>query len=412
MAKTQDDRQQKLWLRHKRIYDFFAPILGRWIGGKFNFSTDGFDLSSIDGPVILIPNHSCAWDPLLISTAFCNRQMYFVASEHILRWRFWGPIISWLVAPIPRKKAFSAAGTVMAILRQIRAGHSVCLFAEGEQTWDGAAGHVFPTTGKLVKQSGATLVTYRLNGAYLSLPRWGKGVRKGKIEGSVTGVYPPEQLKTMKPEEIDSLIDRDIHSDVWKWQEEQKAPVEFIPQKKKFGAADRLDKMLFLCPSCKKLGGLKVSGDSISCGCGFSRKYLPTGYFDTVQPFKSLMEWDAWERAELPGIVSDIGKEAAEEQSAQIVFRDDGAALSRVENGHRDTQLSSGSLTLEHNGKEPILSAGDRSFPLSSIDTMALVLGSTLLFSMGEEYYQIRSEETNLRKYLLVWQQINTAEGR
>ena len=58
MAKIQDDKQQKLWLRHKRIYEHVVPLLGKWITKKFNFVTDGFDPLSVEGPILVIPNHS------------------------------------------------------------------------------------------------------------------------------------------------------------------------------------------------------------------------------------------------------------------------------------------------------------------------------------------------------------------
>ena len=77
---------------------------------------------------------------------------------------------------------------------------------------------MFSNTGKLVRNSGATLVTYRLEGNYLSAPRWGKGTRRGKINARLVGVYPPEELKKMKPDEITALINKDIFEDAWERQ--------------------------------------------------------------------------------------------------------------------------------------------------------------------------------------------------
>jgi 1-acyl-sn-glycerol-3-phosphate acyltransferase len=402
MKDKNNNALQRLWLRHRIIYRSVMVLISVWIRRKFNFSCDGFDPRSIEGPVIVIPNHSCAWDPLLMASAFKKRQMYFVASEHLLRTRFWGPIINFLVAPIPRKKASSGSSAVIAMLRHIKAGHSICLFAEGEQSWDGLSGHVFPATGKLIKQSGATLVTYRLEGAYLSLPRWAKGVRRGRVQGSVAGVYTPEMLKGMKAGEIDALIDKDIFVDTWKWQEEQPGgAVNYVPEKAGNGAAARLDKALFMCPECGKTGTLSSRGNSVSCSCGFSAEYLSTGFFDPPKPFANISEWDAWERKEL-------GKrmEALEPDHAELIFEDPEAELSAVEGGHRDSLLCSGKIMLG-NGPEGLrLSVGDRSFLLTDIETMAPVLSSLLLLSDGEGYYQIRSPEANLRKYLLAWQYI------
>ena len=166
--------------RHQKIWRFLYPIVHRPICQKFNLSHTDLD---VEGPILLIPNHTCAWDPLLVAMSLPRKQVYFVASEHIFRWGLISRLLNWLVEPIPRRKASSGADTVKACLRHLKAGHSVCLFAEGEQSWDGLNQPIFPATGKLARSSGATLVTFRLEGGYLSLPRWGKGVRRGRMRG-------------------------------------------------------------------------------------------------------------------------------------------------------------------------------------------------------------------------------------
>ena len=163
-------RHQKIW---RVLYGLLAPMVQR----KFAMTHEDLHL---DGPVLLIPNHVSAWDPLLVAMSLRDKQVYYVASEHIFRLGLVTKLIRWLVDPIPRRKASSGADTVKACLRHLRAGHSVCLFAEGEQSWDGLTQPIFPATGKLAKASGASLVTYRLEGAYLSLPRWGRGIRRGR----------------------------------------------------------------------------------------------------------------------------------------------------------------------------------------------------------------------------------------
>ena len=70
-----------------------------------------------------------------------------------------------------------------------------------------------------MRRSGATLITYRLEGAYLTDPRWSRFLHRGRIYGHAVGVYPPEQLKAMSGEEIDRLINGDIREDAWQRQE-------------------------------------------------------------------------------------------------------------------------------------------------------------------------------------------------
>ena len=49
---------------------------------------------------------------------------------------------------------------------------------------------------------------FRLEGAYLSLPRWGKHICRGAVRGHPVGCYSPEQLKELSPGEINALIER------------------------------------------------------------------------------------------------------------------------------------------------------------------------------------------------------------
>ena len=135
------------------------------------------------------------------------------------------------------RKASTGMDTVKACLRHLHAGHSVCLFAEGEQCWDGRTGPIFPATGKLVKSSGASLVTFRLEGGYLSLPRWGKNICRGAVRGHPVACYSPEQL-----------------------------------------------------------GTLRTGGARISCSCGFERTYTEYGFFDPKEPFETLADWSLWQK--------------------------------------------------------------------------------------------------------------------
>ncbi len=372
------------YLRHQKIWRFLYAMNNRWICRKFHMTHE--DLH-VEGPVLLIPNHVTAWDPLLVAMSLPDKQVYYVASEHIFRLGFVTRLLNWLVAPIPRRKASSGTDTVKACLRHLRAGHSVCLFAEGEQSWDGLTLPIFPATGKLVKSSGATLVTYRLEGGYLSLPRWGRGVRRGKLHGRPVGIYSPEELKRMSPGEINALIDRDIAENAWEHQEA--SPVAYRGRRR----AEGLEKALYLCPHCRKIGTLRSRGDRLSCGCGFSVRYREDGFFDPPEPFRHIAAWDAWQK----GALRELRQEGE-----GLLFRDEGFTLSRIGAAHEEEQLGQGAL--EQYG-DRIVCCG-RDFPLGEIADMAMVQANLLLLSFRGEYYQIRSERgANLRKYLELWKE-------
>ena len=372
--------------RHVWIYRFLSVLVRPVLRAKFNLSGEKLQA---DGPFLLVSNHVTGWDPLLVGVCLDGRQAYFVASEHIFRLGLLTKVLHWLLAPIPRRKASTGMDTVKACLRHLHAGHSVCLFAEGEQCWDGRTGPIFPATGKLAKSSGAALVTFRLEGGYLSLPRWGKHICRGAVHGHPVGVYSPEELKKLSPQEINALIERDIAEDAWARQRQR--PVRYRGKRR----AEGMERALYACPGCRRIGTLRTDRDRVFCPCGFERRYTEYGFFEPREPFETLADWDLWQRELLRA--RDFAHEG------DLLFQDEGLELKRIQSDHREELLALGTLRQF----EDRLECANWRFPLPEIRSMAMVQAHLLLFSSGGNYYQLRSSTgVNLRKYLEIWKEL------
>lgn len=368
-----------------KSWRFLIGIAHRIIEILFNLSHDEIE---IDGPCIVISNHVSSWDPIQLAMSFPKMKLYYVASEHLFRMGLISKIISWLLEPIPRKKATMGTDTVMMCLRHLKAGHAICLYAEGNASWDGLSGKVFPATGKLVRNSGATLVTYRMEGGYLTAPRWGKGIRRGKMYGHKVGIYKPEELKAMKPEQINDIINRDIYEDTWARQEIEKVKFKGI------NTANCIERVVYLCPKCRKIGKLKGRGRMLRCDCGLETEYTDYGSFEPPVPFKNIAEWDRWQQK----AIRDDDYEHGE-----ILFSDDCVTLSQIKANHEESKLVSGRVSMS---KQEI-SIGEYSFALNKIENMSLVQAAIMLFQFEGEYYQIRANKPRChRKYLAVWENI------
>ena len=372
--------------RHVWIYRFLSVLVRPVLRAKFNLSGEKLQA---DGPFLLVSNHVTGWDPLLVGVCLGGRQAYFVASEHIFRLGLLTKVLHWLLAPIPRRKASTGMDTVKACLRHLHAGHSVCLFAEGEQCWDGRTGPIFPATGKLAKSSGAALVTFRLEGGYLSLPRWGKHICRGAVHGHPVGVYSPKELKKLSPQEINALIERDIAEDAWERQRQR--PVRYRGKRR----AEGMERALYACPGCRRIGTLRTDRDRVFCPCGFERRYTEYGFFEPREPFETLADWDLWQRELLRA--RDFAHEG------DLLFQDEGLELKRIQSDHREELLALGTLRQF----EDRLECEGQRFPLPEIRSMAMVQTHLLLFSSGGNYYQLRSSTgVNLRKYLEIWKEL------
>lgn len=368
--------------RHNKILNrILAILLSPFLRRIFRFS---FQKHKLTGPTLVISNHVTNYDPLLVSVCFPKDHMHFVASEHLFRMGFVTKFLRYVFDPIPRRKGTSGADTAMACMRKLREGRSVCLFAEGECTWDGVTNAIFPATGRLARMGNATLITFRLEGGYLTAPRWGKGVRKGRMTGRVVGIYTPEDLKAMDKNEITDLIQRDIFEDTWENQAHQ--PIRYRSRRR----AENLQTVLYVCPHCREIGRLSSKGATLSCACGNSWTYTEYGTFAPAEPFENMRQWDIWQKSLL--------EKALEEN--RLSLRDEGMTMTEILDGHRQAFVAQGSLTLETD----VLRCGEKEIALADIDDMALVQSRTLLISVGSHYYQIKAAVPScLRKYLAAW---------
>ena len=303
-------------------------------------------------------NHVTDWDPLLVGGAF-RHQMYFLASEHIMRLGFVSRLLDWLVHPIVRQKGGSAAGAVKEMLRALKSGCSVAFFPEGNRTWDGVTRDFPASTGKLVKTSGVPLVTFRLRGGYLSSPRWsGDTARRGLLRGELVKVYTPEELKGMSALQINAAIARDIHVDAF--EDQRSRPVLYRGKR----LAENLETLLFICPKCFARGTLRSEDDGFACTrCGFETRYALTGAFvGGDAPFPDVRSWNRWQDKQ-------IEKLCREAKDGEPIFSDEGLELYSVQSGRSSELIGRGAITLFRDHLEL---PGGISLPIGEITGMSL----------------------------------------
>ncbi len=371
---TDRERHVKVWAGLQKIA---RPLM------RIMFNEEWEEIE-IDGPFLVIANHTNDLDPLILSVCFPKNQFYFVASEHIFRLGFVSKVLEYLVAPIPRKKASSGADTVKMCLRNLKGGNSVGLMAEGEASWDGRTIPVFSATGKLAKSSGASLVTVRISGGYLSSPRWAKTFRRGKVYARPVHVYSPEELSTMTADEVLNHINEDIYLDCWK--DEKIAGVSY----KGKNLAENIERAVYICPYCGHIGTIKSEGDKFTCThCGNGSVYMGQGTFASDFVFRNISQWEDYQNSAMKEL-----KGAA--------FYDENISLTRILRGHGEEHLERG-VSLSADGDK--LRCGHAEFDLTKINNMSMVQSKRLLFSYEGNYYEIKDEGvTSLRKYLAYWQ--------
>ena len=370
--------RMKLHTFHCAVWRVLRFTLSPWLRRKFNYTPEVY---SGDGPCLVLCNHNTDWDPLLLGCAF-EHQMYFVASEHIFRWGLVTRLIRLLVDPIPRLKGSLGTDTALSVMRRLHTGCSVAIFAEGNRSFTGVTGEILPSTGKLARVCGATLVTYRLEGGYFTSPRWcGSSLRRGRMRGHLAGVYTSQQLRSMSVSEINEAIRRDLYCDAYAQQREEMVKYSGT------ALAEHLETLLCICPRCGSVGGLVSDGDWLRCSCGFETRFNEYGFLEGDAPFDNLKDWDEMQTRK---IESMLGRDGA-------IFSDSDMRLYELGTGHISQLIGCGEMSLYRDRLE----CCGIVFPLSQLCGFSLFGPQNVSFSLGSAYYEIHSDKLRCtRKYM------------
>lgn len=362
--------------RHRIIWTVLRAFIRPVVRVMYRFSCEKLPVGK--EPCLVLVNHTVNMDPLLVAAA-SKRQMYFVASDHVYRYGFWSKALKWLVAPIPRTKGGSALSTVLAVKRAFAGGASVCIFAEGNRTWDGITGPFPAGTASLARSGGVWLVNAVIEGGYLTQPRWATTIRKGGARLVVRGKYSPEELGAMTDGEVNELISRDLYENAFERNVSEKRVY------KGKNRAEFLESLLFICPRCGQMSGLVSREHTLRCTKCESVWEFGTDGLLTGGYFSSLVDWNAWQKAELfkrldaGGVLTDEEGEVFEIVDGEEHLRDKG-----------EVRLSAESFSVGH-----------ETFPINSITGFSIFLKNTIAFSADRKSYVVKfpSKRFNALKY-------------
>jgi len=372
---------RKTPLRHRMIWTLLRPLVAVFLFLKFGYRYK--KAKNLPDHYIVLSNHNTDFDPVFVAVSF-GRQMYFVGSEHISRWKIAYPLLKWGFQPILRYKGTSGASTVMEMLRTLRGGANVCMFPEGARSWNGVTAPILPSTGKLVKSAKCGLVTYKIKGGYFVSPNWSEGgTRKGRISGSVVNTYTAEQLAKMSVDEINEIINHDLYEDAYA---EQAHSLALYKGKQ---IAYRMENMLSHCPVCRAMDQLFSQKDIVTCkACGHSFRYTETAQIEGLEQ-KTAKDLFSWQK-----------EQVLDDAKYDVTYSVPSASLYIVSN-HQQTLQARGTVSM--NRAE--ISCENIHIALKDITDMAMHGRHALVFSVGEAYYELLLDDLGCAlKFHLLYQ--------
>lgn len=368
----------KKYKRLNIIFNFVKIIISPILKLKFNYHCES--LKDISGPFIIVCNHNTDLDPFFISLSL-NKFTHFVATEKILRLGFISRIIKLLFDPIIHYKGKMGIFTVKEMLRLIKDGENVGIFPEGNRSFNGETGCFNDSIGKVIKKSGAKLITYQLKGGYFTQPRWGTTFRRGLITGKLVNIYEPTVLSVLNENDINEIIKKDLYVNAY--QDQMNSKIAYRGKNLALG----LESTIFACPKCKRINTLKTNKNSIYCSCGYNECFDEFGYVGN----KTILDLDKMQIEILKNL----------SLSNDILFGDF-ITVEEIDKNHKVIDLFDSTIS----AKKDRIYIGNNEFLFSDIG-MAIHGRNTIIIHTETKHFEIKGAlGFSALKYLYLYEKI------
>jgi 1-acyl-sn-glycerol-3-phosphate acyltransferase len=255
---------QKPRLVNRLFYGVMTSLLRGVILNYFRLTPGNTDLVPKTGGAIILANHLSLFDPIWIY-AMLRRPVYFAATEDLFRQRFLGRLIRWFGA-FPKRKAASDISALRNIFSIAKTEGLIGVFPEGVRTWDGGNLPIVTTIAHLIRKLKLPVYVCRFEGAYLAYPRWARWWRRVPVRGDFSKLYDADSI----PGEDERILS-DISDAIRTPDYEMDIDTTRLRSK---GLAVNLTRVLYRCPSCGTMEGLKLvrpySTNRVECSSCFS----------------------------------------------------------------------------------------------------------------------------------------------
>lgn len=271
------------------LYYLASLIIAPYLKFKLHTSYDRSGIRDIETPSIVVCPHVSNIDFLLVAVALFPHRPTFVVSQHFMAKPKIRRMLE-IMHVIPKKMFCPDVKTILNIMRAKESGNIIVIFPEGRLSCFGHSLQVTEGTAELIKKLGVSVYTICENGAYKTLPKWGKaGLRPGRIEITSAKLIDSADLAAMTIDEINAVLDKAILHD-------EDALFTDVKYKCKAPALG-LDGILYKCPQCMSEFETVSDEHSITCRrCGF-RADLDEKYRLSGGPFERINDWFFWQEA-------------------------------------------------------------------------------------------------------------------
>ncbi len=352
---------------------------------------------------IVISNHTDALDPGILMCTFNRSYIRFVASDHVTRQGLFGWVIKNLGGVIVKRRDKSSDVLINDILDTVKADIPVGIFAEGSTSLNGETGYISPNTGKMVKDAGVALITFRLTGGYLRSSRWTNVNKTGPVFGKVVNEYSPEEIAAMSVDEVNEIIRRDTYVNAF--EEQRKNPHEYTGE----NLAEYLERIIYVCPSCKTVGTLHSKGDNFKCDkCGYNVDYGIDAFFHSDGNeviFDNVLDWDKWQRKVWE-------EQVLSAEDGELIFEDTKQIINEINKDSKTRVAENGKVRLYKDRFEVELDDGKViTMNMAGVKRVWVAAKDSFILVDDTHYYDISTQIPRAAiKYVAAWHYLRGKE--
>jgi 1-acyl-sn-glycerol-3-phosphate acyltransferase len=118
-----------------------------------------------DGPIILVGNHICGLDPLLIQAAV-NRPLCFLMAREYYRKIWYARRGFDMVGAIPVNPGGANRHAISEAILAVEQGNALCLFPEGGANPPIPLHRILPGAAVIARETGASIIPFRVSGVW------------------------------------------------------------------------------------------------------------------------------------------------------------------------------------------------------------------------------------------------------
>lgn len=383
-----------LYLYRWIMWNIFSRIFVRgYLMPLYHFGKSKDSQKIPKPPFVIVSNHGTFFDPWVIG--YYSRYPFAIMCNDEAFTR--GPVSRWYLNSIgafPKKKGASDFKAMKKTISLLSEGYPVCIFPEGQISWDGDTQLIYKGIEKIVRRGGAGIVLTRVTGNFLTKPWWADFIRKGRIIVTYKALSP-EQIKALSDDELFETMRAFIaHNDI---KDPLNADALFSGRR----LAEGLERFVWMCMKCGAEDTLAMSGDTIRCSaCGFSWTISATCKLSQLggakKCFADLYDWSLWHRERVIDKISTSGAGAMLTRSDDVVMQTGDTNVSFTVAGPGSLSLIASALTFhpKNHGAAPLV------FDVQKLETVVIQKKDIVEFYYEGKYYRFVFDHHSPMKWI------------